>query len=477
MKKPLLVIAGAGQTGRELAVRLLPTWSIALIDTDRDKLSLLEQEGAGPGIARIHGDATSALVLQRAGIETAHAGLAVTDRDDVNLEFCRLSRNRFGLQEILSVVNVRSHLPRFEELRVAPLSRPFAIASVLQSRLERGRRTTADVGLGQGEILEVTVLPHSPVIGRTLSDLHPQSWLVGAIYRKGRLVVPHGSTAIEEDDRVLLVGQPDILPPIADYFRSGTSEFPLQYGSRVVVGVPEGARAGQAIEEGLALATSTRAFGVTFLGCGEPEERLRERCAGTDLDCDVLPTWKPRILQDQDCGCLVLPAPPIGLLDRMGLGNRSLMRLVESVRFPCLIARGTQPYRRILLVASPGRGLARAVDLALEVARAQDASVTAIAALPPSFVAGEEQNEEVVHSVQRAVNVGAMYSQNVASITLEGNPVHQILTRASEFDLLVLAHRRRKGFSVTRPDVSRHLLLRAPCSVLVLSHEDGRGGV
>lgn len=474
--KPLLVIAGAGQTGRELAARLLSNWRIALIDPDPQKLALLEQEGPVSEVLRIRGDATSALVLKESEIESAHAALAVTGRDDVNLEFCRLARDQFGVPEVLSVVNVRPNLPRFEELGVTPLSRPFAIASVLQSRLERGRRTTADVGLGQGELLEVTVLPHSPVIGKTLADLHPQSWLVGALYRKGRLVVPHGSTRIEEGDRVLLVGQPDILPPIADYFRSGTSEFPLQYGSRIVVAIPEAADAGHAVEEGFALAQSTRAFGVTFLGCRDPEGGLASRCAETELDCAILPNCNTRLVHEQDCGCLVVPAPPVGLLDRMGMGNGRLLRFVESVRYPCLISRGTHPYRRILLVASPGRGPAHAVDLALEVARSQDSSVTAVAALPPAFVAGEEQNEEVVQSVHRAVNVGALYSLKVAAVTLEGNPVHQILAHAADFDLLVLAHRRRTRFSLTRPDVSRHLMLRAPCSVLVLSYEDRPGG-
>lgn len=479
--KPLLIIAGAGQTGRELSVRMEPNWRVAILDKNPAKLEVLEGEGCPADITCVEGDATSALVLRSAGMESAQSAVALTGRDDVNLEFCRLARQEFQVSQVLSVVVLRTQLPQFEELGVEVFSRPYSVASALQSRLEHGKRTTADIGLGQGEICEVTVLPHSPVIGQAMADLHPHSWLVGAIYRAGRLVVPHGNTVVEEGDRVLLVGEPAVVPAIADYFRSGTSEFPLQYGTRVVVVNPCGEREGRSVDEAFYLARNSRAFGVKFqLSPGQDPDVLQQLCRSAEIECSVVTNGAPlnEFTEACDCGCLVLPAPKPRLLDRLGMGRRDILSMLDQIDQPCLLSRGTYPYDKILVAVCPGAGPARAVELALDVARLFQASLTACTVLPPSFVTGEQKSEELQMALEQAVRIGALYSMKISSQRLEGNPVHQVEALASDFNLLVIAHHKRQRFSITRPDVSRHLLFRAPCSVMVLpyggSEADGR---
>ncbi len=63
-----------------------------------------------------------------------------------------------------------------------------------------------------------------------------------------------------------------------------------------------------------------------------------------------------------------------------------------------------------------------------------------------------------------------IYGLAVETAELQGNPVHSILEAALEKNLLVLKHRVKQGFSFTQPDISRHLLLRATVSVMVLPH-------
>jgi hypothetical protein len=483
--KPRILIAGAGQTGRELAVRLQPNWDVVLLDKNPAKLEILKAEGAPSDITCVDGDATSALVLKHAGIESAYSALSVMGWDEANLEFCRLASQVFRVPRVTATAVLRSWIPRFEEIGVEVISRPNAITSVLQSRVERGMRTTSDVGLGKGEILEVKVLPHSPAVGKRLEELHPQSWLVGAIYRKSELVVPHGDTKIRAGDGLLLIGEPAILPAIADYFRTGTSEFPLQYGSRVLVANPGGHQEGHSVHEAFYLARTTKALGLKVLLTPEQDANtLLELCESAELPCTMF-DWgdehkrEPlgRLLRENDCGCLVLPAPPVGLWERMGIGGQATMEALDQARQPCLIARGTYPYRRILVTVSPGPGAARAVEMALDVARVFSAGLTACAATPPALVVGEERGREIQQALQQAVGMGALYSVQVDSELLEGNPIHQILDQAGRFDLLVLAHRKHRPFHAARPDISRHLLMRAPCSVLVLPFgEEEQGG-
>ena len=420
--KPRVVIAGAGQTGRSLSVRLNPLWDVVLIDVQGDR------EGLPSEVAFHEGDATSSLILRQANMEGAAAAIALTGNDEVNLEFCRLARVLYKVPQVLSSTRKSDLLKSFEELGVLAMSRPDSMVSSLQSRLEKGKRTTADVGLGQGEILEVTVLPNSPVIGKSMVELSPQAWLVAAIYRRGQLVVPHGETRIEEGDRVLLVGDPAILHSIADFFRAGESDFPLQFGNKI-------AFAHDAVEsEATYLAEHTKALGVTR----DPQEG----------------------------GCLTLLPPRTHWLDNLGIGRRPFFQRLESARSPVLLARGTFPYQKLLVAVGLGGG--GEVELAIDVARVLGLkSITAAVVLPPTLVSGVERLEQLKRALENAVKQGRLYRVEVEPVTLTGNPVHQMVDFARQYQLLIMGHRPQSP-RFTRPDASRLMLLRCPISTLVL---------
>jgi trk system potassium uptake protein TrkA len=59
---------------------------------------------------------------------------------------------------------------------------------------------------GEYSVVEEKVHPHSAAAGRSLGELHmPDECVVAAIIRKGRLVIPHGSTILEPADEVIAV--------------------------------------------------------------------------------------------------------------------------------------------------------------------------------------------------------------------------------------------------------------------------------
>jgi trk/ktr system potassium uptake protein len=471
--KPLVVIAGAGQTGRELAARLSENWRVVLIDKEQRKLDKATKEVP---LALVHkADATSYLVLRDAGMVNAQVAIGLTGRDEVNLEFCKLAIGRFDITNCCSVVTNRNFLERFSDLGVQVIGRAFAVSSVIQSRIDQGRRTTSELGLGAGELMEVTILAHSPVIGRQLQSFQAQAWLAGAIYRKERLVVPHGDTTFEKGDRVLLVGEPSVLPAVASFFRSGKSEFPLQYGSHLLVSDPEQKREGFSISEALYLAKATYAQSLKVL-CApyQDDETVESLCqfAGVPNSIRTAPEDWPlgvdKILTKEDCGCLILPAPEVGLLDWMGLGHNALFSLLGNVQKPCLLARGTFPYKRVLLVVSSDRSYSKATELAMDVTRLFKGTLTALAVLPPEFVSGSGHQEELKSGLEHAAQVGSYYSLEVETELLHGHPVHKVIEKSGDFDLVVmgLPHTGvRRWLSL---DAAQHILLRTHCSTLVL---------
>lgn len=474
--KPLLIIAGAGQTGRELAGRLTDLWELVVIDQDPHKLERLNRET--PGLRLLEGDATSVVLQKRASTELAQAVIGLTGTDEVNLEFCRLAMQRFKVSHCYSAVTNRNLIPRFDQLGIQVISRAFTVASVLQTQLEPGSRTSSELGLGAGELMEVTILAHSPVIGRKLASFHAQSWLVGAIYRRGRLVVPHGQTEVYEGDRVLLIGSPDIIPSVANFFRRGTSEFPLQYGSNVVVSDPERKGEGFSLPEALHLTQQTRAQSLKVLAAPyQDAETLQSVCEFAEVPTSIHTApddWPKRVsdlLREHDCGCLVLPGPKPGLLDWMGIGNNALFSLLDSSGHPLLLARGSFPYKKILLVAAAGPGHLKATELAMDVTRMLNAELQVLAVLPPDFISGSEHRDELRAGVEKSASIGAYYTVGVETKVVEGHPLHRAVEEAADFDLLILGYQRGRSSSWASPDVARHLLLRAPCSTLVLPHD------
>ncbi|MBM4321724.1 MAG: hypothetical protein FJ125_17755 [Deltaproteobacteria bacterium] len=98
--KPRIMLAGLGETGFMLATRLCANWEVIGIDPAGPALERLSGHtcGNGPVNLRLHqGDATSALVLRKAGLEGTHTAVACTGSDEVNLEVFRLARELFGI--------------------------------------------------------------------------------------------------------------------------------------------------------------------------------------------------------------------------------------------------------------------------------------------------------------------------------------------------------------------------------------------
>lgn len=466
--KPRLVIAGAGPIGLALALRTASQWTPILIEVEADRLTEAHRV---VGVEAHCGDATSTLTLKRANVHGASYAVATTGDDEVNLEFCRLMREQFGAHNLVALTHTDAAAVALQALGATPVRRSASVAAILESSIDGGRRIASDVGLGKGEICQVTVQSHSPVIGKTLGQLRPQSWLLGAIYREGRLVVPHGHTTIESGDKCLLIGEPGVLQGIADYFQRGSSEFPLQFGTRLCLVEHE---FGQYPEQAECLwlreHTEAKGFGILHRS-PTPPQRLAEQL-GEEVETRAILSQTSaglaQVTDELDCAIMIACAEKPGWRDRMGFGNSTLFSLVEHTSEPVLISRGSHPYKRILVAVSPSPGSLRASELAVDVARKLAAELTAVSVEPPDFVVGAEYKDLLVRALESVKSTAHLYGRRVDTRLVAGNPVRQVLKMAEEFDLLVVAHRRERRFSLTRPDVSRHLIVGAPCSVMVL---------
>ncbi|MBI2942018.1 MAG: NAD-binding protein [Chloroflexi bacterium] len=453
-----------------MARRLSARWQVLLVERDAATAAAVTSGIGGTACRVTVGDGTSRLVLERAEVSAAAALVAMTGDDEANFECARIARELLGVRRVLALVHDPTRLARFSAAGIEPVLGSGAIATLIANRLERAFQAAVSVGLGQGEIVEVMVESTSPVLGQPLRSFEPRDWIVAAVYREEELLIPHGDTEIRVGDRLLLVGRPAVLPAVADYLRGSIPRFPQPYGSRLVALLTPRASAAY-LAEVKYLASAAQISGIDLVddssepGAVRPAKRWR-----LNADDDHTHRLLERALAIPSLGCLVLPSEPFGLLEAAGLRGSALDRALGRTRWPVLVARGSFPYRRILLPVTPQRNQLPAVRLAAGLAKLLGASLTAVTVTPPEFVVGGAAIGEQARALADAVAVAETHRLAIATEQLAGNPIREILSLANEHDLVVLAHRPgdRSWRLNLRPDISAYLAQGCARSTLIL---------
>ncbi len=454
-----LIVVGAGPTGIGIVHRTSHITSVTLVDPDPAAFDLWDEHELD-GVHKVVGDATSRLVLDEAGISQAFAVVAATSEDDVNIETCRLAVEA-DVPEVLCRLTDPGRREEVMAIGAQPVTAPMAMAGALTARLPGVAVTTSEVGLGEGEILQVRVMPGSLVIGRPIAEIATREYLVAAIYRDGELVVPHGDTKVQAHDQVLLVGEPDTLRAIADYFRLGAARFPHQFGRSIVV-----CDRGETTEREarwLADLADIRSLYRVETASSPP--------GGAD---DMTPILVPRsgdplpALWDVHPGLYVIDPPGRGFWKRC---TNTVAALLAREKRPMLIARGSSPWNRILVPVTDSPTSWRGLELAVDIARLVGAQITALHVSQPRFLAGS-LGEERTAAVERAVaDVARLYDVEFAVQVEEGNSIVTAAKIAGDHDLVVTARRPGQRDSYFRPDVGLRIADAVPCSAVLLNSE------
>lgn len=470
------LIIGLGETGSDLARRLAGHVSVVCVEIDPGRADRARAELDPGDLLRIEaGDATSALVLRRLELGTLRAAVACTDSDETNLEALRVVEAVYPMGRRIALLRSSAARGAYEADGVEIAPRARACASLLEKQLDVGTREATGIGLGRGEIREVTVMASSPLVGRPLDALHPRRWLVAAVYREEELIVPHGDTRLAAGDRVILVGEPSLLPSVAEMLRSGEPEFPFQYGTHVVV--LHGRELPAVLEESSWLVGQSHADKLEAVACDLPEpavDELSRRCRelGVAHEFSCVAGSTEESLADEarrrDVGVLVVAPEPLGLWARLGFARSHTARLLDHIASPLLIARGSHPYRRVLLALPEPIFHPSAAQLAFDLVGTLGGELTLGVVHQPPLVVGPEGREALEERRREIEAVASLWRTAFAVQERQGNPVHEVLAMARDFDLVILSRARRQRASLTRPDVALHLAHRLPCSAMVL---------
>ena len=90
-----------------------------------------------------------------------------------------------------------------------------------------------NVGIGEGEIMEVLVPFGSSFVYRHIGVIEQKKWRIVAIYRNRELVMPSRRRMIQPNDLLVLVGDPTVLKSVYRAIKRELGQFPEPFGSNI----------------------------------------------------------------------------------------------------------------------------------------------------------------------------------------------------------------------------------------------------
>ncbi len=213
-----IIVIGAGEVGTHVAQRVARDGhDVVVVERSAQARRKIESETALQVVA---GSGTHPSVLKAAGLEKADMVVAVTTNDEVNLVASKLAKQA-GVEK--TIIRVESEELRGKDgaavrdaLGVDRVIDPDdATARELISLLEYpGASEVVQMCGGEVVVLGARLAEGAPLVGMQLSEvgeMFEPDWqfMVGAITRDGKTVIPRGEAVLEADDGLRVVARRD----------------------------------------------------------------------------------------------------------------------------------------------------------------------------------------------------------------------------------------------------------------------------
>ncbi len=203
------VIVGGGKAGANVARALLRMGhEVSIVEHRPTRFATLEAEFEH--IAR-YGDGTELFVLEAAGTARADVCIAVTGDDEDNIIIGQLSRDHFGVANVVARVNDPRNQEHFDLLGIAPtVCATESILALIEHEVPQHslvhlfslRRENLD-------ILEIGVVEGSRADGARVDELSiPDGSLVISVLRNRVGRVAHPDTLLAAGDQVVAIAEP-----------------------------------------------------------------------------------------------------------------------------------------------------------------------------------------------------------------------------------------------------------------------------
>ncbi len=435
-----VIIVGAHGEAKELINRVSSGWSISVIDLDQEKLRNFTTNRQ---IDKIQGDATSSLVLKKAGLDEATAIVTLTLSDEVNLEILKIAKQN-NILRLSSIINDSSHIDKFKELDVELVEPDILLARRFEHILEPRRVVSQAFAGGRAEALEIEISSDSPVRGKKLREIGSDYYIVGALLRKGKVIIPHGDTEIETGDLVTIVLQSGAFSNVINLFSGSESRFPLEFGKDIVV-VLDNEKNLKNLSESEFFIRNTKATSLKLItkedlfdnNLESTEETLKAVLKDQEFDI----TYKNKIsnkdlenfINENSIGTIFYPVEDSISKSKI----KSLISIANKSKIPVLFSRSTYPYKTIGLLINDNFDENSSNAIAFDLSSTMSAKLVGVIINQPTFLQSDGE-QKVSDIVQKLQDLALSHEVQLDFENFEGNEAKIFTDQTSSYDLSII---------------------------------------
>ncbi len=223
-----VVIFGANQVSINLAKALEDNIrDVSIIEPSREKANQAAEELSKCIVH--HGSGTDMNLFDDINMEDADFFLSLSEDDEANILSALLAK-KHGAKRALVITNDPEYLPILDSIGMDITINPRLITvSAILKHLRKGRVMSVFKLIEDAEVMEIGVDDNSSIVNQKIAKVKfPENAIIGALLRKGEMMVPTEDIEIKAGDSVIIVAQPQAIEKIEKLFGSKRNFLPFR---------------------------------------------------------------------------------------------------------------------------------------------------------------------------------------------------------------------------------------------------------
>lgn len=162
-------------------------------------------------------------------MEFVQAFIALKNPNDLEQTIANIRMSKKKLR----IIAIDHWSLNLEKYNVVQINTTEIMASHMFDYLPNVPVVAQNVGLGEGEIMDVLVPFGSSFVYRHVGVIEQKGWRIVGIYRGGKLILPDDRKMIHPNDQLLLVGEPSVLNSVYRAIKREIGQFPQPFGTNL----------------------------------------------------------------------------------------------------------------------------------------------------------------------------------------------------------------------------------------------------
>lgn len=205
-----VMIVGAGKLGYKLAEAMLNTdVDVTIIEKRAEKLERINDH---LDVLTVAANGVEMGILKELDINTYDLLIATTGSDESNTIICSLAK-KLGCKKTIARIRNPEYMHQLDfiktEMGIDQIINPDLDTAneIARYLLQSYAFSTEDFARGRVIIVDFNIKNMPDFVGKKISELEGmENLLIIAIVRDGNIIVPHGNTVLDEDDKIHMLG-------------------------------------------------------------------------------------------------------------------------------------------------------------------------------------------------------------------------------------------------------------------------------